>query len=140
MADSALGLRFKVRIDGQDFGNWHKCDGLQVSYDVKEYVEGGENGYVHKLPGRVKYETVKLTRPIDEHSGRVTAWVASVQIYATPGTAHISVLDPTGKDVADWYLIGVWPVRWSGPNLDVNGNQQATETLELAHNGFLGPT
>jgi phage tail-like protein len=138
MSETGLGLRFKVKIDGQDFGNWEKCDGLSVEYDVKEYSEGGENGYVHRLPGRVKYQNIKLTRPIDEHSARVTAWVASVQVRLVPGTAHISVMDTTGSDVADWYLV-VYPTRWSGPTLDIYGNQHATETLELAHNGFLGP-
>jgi phage tail-like protein len=139
MAETALGLRFKVSIDGQDFGNWQKCDGLTLEYDIFDYNEGGENGFVHRLPGRVKYQNIKLTRPIDEHTGRVTMWVASQQIMSTPGTGQISVLDPSGTSVADWYLIGVYPVRWSGPTLDVDGNQLATESLELAHNGFLGP-
>ena len=139
MAETALGLRFKVSIDGQDFGNWQKCDGLTMEYDIHEYKEGGENGYVHRLPGRVKYENIKLTRPIDEHTARVTMWVASMQVMVLPGTGQISVLDPAGEAVADWHLIGVYPVRWSGPTLDVDGNQLATETLEIAHNGFMGP-
>ena len=136
MADTALGLRFKVIIDGQDFGNWQKCDGLSLQYDIHEYSEGGENGFVHRLPGRVKYESVKLTRPIDQHTGMVTNWVASQQLVVLPGTGQIAVLDPSGAVVAEWFLIGVYPIRWSGPTLDVDGNQMATETLELAHNGF----
>jgi D-ribose pyranose/furanose isomerase RbsD len=40
-------------------------------------------------------------------------------------TAEITVLD------------GVFPVRWTAPQLDVSASQGATETLELAHNGFL---
>lgn len=139
MAETALGLRFKVKIDGQDFGNWQKCDGLSIEYDVFEYKEGGENGFIHRLPGRAKFESIKLTRPIDEHTARVSLWVQSVQIMLLPGTGQISVMDATGSSVADWYLIGVYPVRWSGPTLDIDGNQQATETLELSHNGFAGP-
>lgn len=138
MSESGLGIRFRVKIDGQDFGNWQKCDGLSLAYDIYEYSEGGENGYVHRLPGRVKYENVKLTRPIDASSSSVAAWVASLQIRMVPSTAQISVLDPTGEAVADWYLAGVFPVRWSGPTLDVDGNSSATETLEIAHTGFLG--
>ena len=138
MADSGLGLRFRVEIDGQDFGNWEKCDGLSVEYDIHEHSEGGENTFVHRLPGRVKYQNVKLTRPIDEHSARVTAWVASVAVRLVPGTARISVLDAGGSSVADWQLVGVFPIRWSGPSLDIYGNQHATESLELAHTGFLG--
>ena len=139
MTETALGLRFKVSIDGQDFGNWQKCDGLSIEYDIYEHKEGGENGFIHRLPGRAKFENIKLTRPIDEHTSRVSMWVQSVQIFPLPGTGQISVMDATGSSVADWYLIGVYPVRWSGPTLDIDGNQQATETLELSHNGFAGP-
>lgn len=138
MSESGLGLRFQVRIDGRSFGNWQKCDGLAVEYDVYEYKEGGENGYVHRLPGRVNYPNVKLTRPVDSGSASVSAWVASLQIRMVPSTAQISVLDPTGVSVATWTLTGVYPVRWSGPSLDVASSQWATETLELSHNGFLG--
>jgi phage tail-like protein len=138
MSESGLGLRFKIRIDGRDFGNWQKCDGLSLEYDLYEHKEGGENGYVHRLPGRVSYPNVKLTRPIDSSSSSVSAWVASLQIRMVPSTAEISVLDPTGEAVANWVLGGVYPVKWSGPSLDVSSSQWATETLEQSHNGFLG--
>ncbi len=138
MSESGLGLRFKVSIDGKDIGNWQKVDGLTLEYDLYEYSEGGENAYVHRLPGRVKYQNVKLTRPIDTDSVSVAAWLASLQVRMVPATAHISVLDPSGETVADWYLAGVYPVRWTGPSLDVNSNSWATETLEIAHNGFMG--
>ena len=66
MPEPALGLRFTVVIDGHGtLGNWTKCEGLTVEYDVHEYAEGGLNGYVHRLPGRAKYQNIKLTRPID---------------------------------------------------------------------------
>jgi phage tail-like protein len=51
---------------------------------------------------------------------------------------QISVLDPAGEAVASWVLGGAYPVRWTGPSLDVDSNQWATETLEISHNGFLG--
>lgn len=140
MADPGLGLRFQVSIDGQvNLGNWQRCDGLTVEYDIEEYREGGLNGYVHRLPGRAKYQNVKLTRPVDGNTMQVAAWVASVQARLAPATARISVLDPAGNTVALWNLFGVFPARWTGPSLDVGGNQVATETLELVHNGFLGP-
>jgi phage tail-like protein len=51
-------------------------------------------------------------------------------------TAEISALDPEGHPLATWNLEGVYPVRWTGPSLDISNNQVASETLELAHNGF----
>lgn len=138
MSEVGLGLRFKVEIDGRNIGNWQRCDGLAVEYDVHEYNEGGENGYVHHLPGRVKYQNIKLSRPIDSDTASVAAWVASLQVRMVPATAQIAVLDASGETVARWFLTGVYPVKWSGPSLDVSGNQLAQENLELSHNGFLG--
>ncbi len=138
MSEPGLGLLFQVRIDGKSMGNWQKCDGLALEYDLLEYKEGGENAYVHRLPGRVNYPNVKLTRPIDSDSTTVNAWLMSLQVRMVPSTAEISVLDPSGASVAKWVLAGVYPVKWTGPSLDVNSNQWATETLELSHTGFLG--
>lgn len=138
MSEAGLGLRFLVKIDGKDFGNWQKCDGLSIEYDIVEYKEGGENGYVHRLPGRVNYPNIKLTRPVDSGSASVSAWVAHLQVRMVPSTVQISVLDPSGISVAQWTLAGVYPIRWTGPSLDVGSNGWATETLELSHNGFLG--
>jgi phage tail-like protein len=137
--DSAQSLRFRVKLDGgADLGNWSKCDGLSVEYDVFEYKEGGENTFIHRIPGRVKYQNLKLTRPINKDSKRVADWIAGMKTKVKRETAAISALDTEGQAIATWNFEGVYPVRWSGPSLDISSNQVATETLELAHNGFLG--
>ena len=41
--------------------------------------EGGENGFVHKLPGRLEYDDIKLTRPVDQHSGELATWFTGYQ-------------------------------------------------------------
>lgn len=138
MSETALALRFAVTIDGLLLGDWTKCDGLSIEYDVTEYREGGENGFVHRLAGRAKYTNIKLTRPIDASSAEVAAWVASVSTKLIRQTAQIAVMDAAGNAVVSWNLVGVYPVRWTGPTLDVGGNQVAYETLELAHHGLAG--
>ena len=138
MSETALGLRFAVTIDGLSLGDWTKCDGLSIEYDVTEYREGGENGFIHRLAGRAKYTNVKLTRPIDADSAMVASWVASVAAKLVRQTAQIKVMDASGTTVVAWNLIGVYPVKWTGPSLDVGGNQAAFEQLELAHHGLTG--
>ncbi len=136
---TAQSVRFHVKIDGgNDLGDWSKCDGLSVEYDVFEYKEGGENGFIHRIPGRVKYQNVKLTRPINKASKQVADWIAGLKQQVQRQTAAISALDTEGSAIVTWNLEGVYPVRWSGPSLDIGSNQVAMETLELAHNGFLG--
>ena len=135
---TAQSLRFRVKIDGgNNLGDWSKCDGLSVEYDVFEYKEGGENAFIHRIPGRVKYQNIKLTRPINKESKQVADWIASLKRSVKRQTAEISALDPEGQAIVTWNLEGIYPVRWTGPSLDIGNNQIANETLELAHNGFL---
>ncbi len=135
---TALGLRFHVTIDGKDsLGDWTKCEGLTVEYEVYEYKEGGINTSIQRLPGRAKYQNLKLTRPITKSTADVAAWLAKVKPDMDRTTAKVAVLDEAGTEIASWSFSGVFPVKWTGPTLDVGQNQVATEALELAHLGFL---
>jgi phage tail-like protein len=138
MTDTALGLRFSVTIDGKDsLGDWTKCEGLTVEYDVYEYKEGGVNTHIHRLPGRAKYQNLKLTRPVTKSTADVAAWLSKVNPDVDRITAKIAVMDEAGTEIASWSFRGVYPLRWTGPTLDVGQNAAATEVLELCHAGFL---
>jgi phage tail-like protein len=132
----ALGLRFDVSIDGIEIGSFTGCDGLQAEYELYEYTEGGLNSYIHRLPGRIKYSNVKLSRFIDKDSGGLADWFSKQQQQIQRKTAAIVALDPHGQEVARWSLVDVVAVKWVGPTLAADGNTPAKETLELAHNGF----
>jgi phage tail-like protein len=139
MSDPGYGLvlRFKVTLDDHtELGSWNKCEGLTVEYDIQEVKEGGQNDFVHRLPGRAKYQNIKLTRPIDKDTGKVAAWLASVASDPKRSTAEIELLDSGGTKVTSWKLAGVYPAKWSGPTLDTGASQVAVEVLELIHNGF----
>ena len=138
MPESGQTFRFQVTIDHKvDLGNWSKCEGLTVEWEIQEYREGGLNDYVHRLPGRRKYQNIKLTRPLD-HSlrecRRVDLQGGRVPRPAIPPRSPSSTA--RAMQVVVWDVVDVWPTRWTGPNMDVNGKDTAFETLELAHNGF----
>jgi phage tail-like protein len=141
MSGTAVATRFRVEINGTEedwsLGDWNKVEGLTVERDVHEQREGGQNGFVHRLPGRAKYQNVKLTRPITKATADVAAWVSKVKSVSRSSTATITVLDSEGEEVTAWTLEAVFPARWTGPTLESGANQAATETLELAHHGFL---
>lgn len=139
MAEPALSLTYKCTVDGLiPLGTWSKIEGLSFSYQITEYREGGVNGYMRKLIGPRKYENLRLTRSVDEDSMLVAAWLASNMVKVLPQTMSITALDSAGNEVTQWNLAGVVPVKWTGPTLDVNGNQLATETLELAYDEMVG--
>ena len=80
---------------------------------------------------------MKLTRPLDKNSQSVAKWVSGLSTKVERQKAEIAVLNGNSEVVCRWNLHGVCPVKWTGPSLDAGGNQVASETLELAHNGFL---
>ncbi len=136
-ADPAVATLFKVAIDGHELGVFTSCDGLGVEVVLEQREEGGNNEFVHQLPVRLKYSNVKLTRPIDAQSKDVAKWLAGMSGTIKRATAEITALGGDAKPVTSWKLKGVIPVRWQGPSLNADSNKVATETLELAHHGFL---
>jgi phage tail-like protein len=133
----AVNSRFSLDIDGHDLGCFSTLEGLAVQVEVSEYTEGGNPYYVHQIPGQFRYNNVILSRPIDQNTAQVMDWLKTMADGMKRGHAAISALDPAGHVVVTWSLQGVIPVRWVGPHLDVENGLHATETLELAHHGFL---
>jgi phage tail-like protein len=141
VSDPAVTCRFRVEVDVHenghtDLGAFTECDGLSVSYQMRPYAEGGQNAFLHQFAGPLKYENVRLSRPIDESSGTVAAWFTRMRDAVERTTARITALDPSGEELATWTLVDVYPVRWTGPSLSATGTAVAKETLELNHNGF----
>ena len=130
---------FGVEIDKNEIGAFNSCDGLGCEVVIEQREEGGNNGFVWQLPTRIKYSNVKLTRPVGRDSAKLTAWLASFATGVERQTATIAARTQDSEIVATWNLDGVIPVRWSGPQLNLDSPKVATETIELAHHGFLPP-
>lgn len=135
--EPAVSVCFTVQIDGSEIGWFNSCEGLGCEVVLEQREEGGNNGFVWQLPTRVKYSNVKLSRPVGPDSRKLTDWLASFASGVRRQTATISAMTGDREVVATWELDGVIPVRWSGPSLNGDSPKVATETVELAHHGFL---
>jgi phage tail-like protein len=137
-AHFGLTTRFEVVIDGFSLGGWAKCEGLSVSFDLEKYAPLGNNDYLPILPNRVTYDHIKLTRAVTtEDAPKVMAWLSKMAGSGATGTAEITLFDSHKQKVTSWKLRNVYPTKWQGPTLDAGSHNIATETLELAHEGFL---
>ena len=61
---------------------------------------------------------------------------ARSKLYSTADLALKGVV-ADGQTVATYDLHDVIPVRWTGPSLNADQPKVLTETLEIAHNGFV---
>jgi phage tail-like protein len=134
--DMLVGLYFWITIDSCELGAFTTCDGLSMDVETEDRIEGGNNGFVHKLPIRIKYSNVKFTRPVGPQSANVATWLSSMTNGVKRGTAVIEALTPEGKKLVSWSLQGVIPVKWQGPSFSAESPKVAMETLEIAHHGF----
>lgn len=135
----AVAVCFVVKIDDESLGAFNSCDGLGCEFVMEQREEGGNNSQVWQLPTRIKYSNVKLSRPVTKQSTKITQWFASMANGVKRKTATIEARTLEGTVITRWALVDVVPVRWTGPQLTVDSPKIATETLELAHHGFLAP-
>jgi phage tail-like protein len=135
--DPAVAYMFKVEIDGKQLGLWNSFEGLGMETTIETREEGGNNAFVHQLPGRLKFTNVKFSRPVSRDSQLVAQWLSGMADVVKRTTAVITALGPDNKEMVSWSLDGVVPVKWSGPGFNVEQPKVATETLELAYHGFI---
>ncbi len=138
-SDPAVSVCFLVSIDDQSLGAFNSCEGLGCEVVIEQREEGGNNGAVWQLPTRLKYPNIKLSRPITKDTEKVAKWFSSVATGVGRKTASITALTLDGTVVARWGQMDVVPVRWTGPSLNPDSPKVATETVEIAHHGFLSP-
>ncbi|MEE6282118.1 phage tail protein [Georgenia sp. MJ170] len=135
--DTAISVQYVVKIDDQSLGSFSSCEGLGCEVVIETREEGGNNAFVWQLPTRIKYSNIKLTRPLGADTSKIASWIAGVARGYTRSTATIQAKSSNGAIVAQWQLTGVVPVRWTGPSLSGDQAKVLTETIEIAHHGFL---
>ncbi len=135
--DPYLSLRFRVEIDKLQVGGFTEVSGLQVEIDVHDYREGGQNEYMHRLAGPVKYTSNLILKHGLMDTAVLWNWQQEVvQGIINRHNVSIVLMDHAGNEAWRWNFRDAYPVRWSGPDLRGNTAEVAVETLELVHRGM----
>lgn len=114
-----------------------EVSGLTQEVEVETLKEGGENRFVHRLPGRAKYGNLVLKRGLLVDTG-LKDWITDAVSTLTvrPVTVWISLLDGAHEPLRTWTVLGAWPVKWQLGDLSAAENALTVETLELAFSRF----
>ncbi|MGI8856586.1 MAG: phage tail protein [Thermomicrobiales bacterium] len=134
--ESYPNCRFYVQVDSITAAVFTEVGGIQVETAFFDYEEGGNNGFVHRLPGRTKASNLTLKRGMSK-SNDFFKWHADI----TRGkidrrNVSIIMFDAGGNELMRWNLLRAYPVKWVGPQFNATGGQMVIETLELAHEGL----
>lgn len=137
MSERYLASRFYVLIDGIAQAVFNEVSGLSIETEVMEYAEGGNNGFVHRLPGRTRVGNITLKRGITG-SNDFYKWYVDVATGRNIKRKNISLVmyDSDSTEVMRWNFLAAYPVRWTGPQFDAASTSIAFETIELAHGGL----
>ena len=145
--DLPVGNRFLFELDGVEIGVFKEVHGLEMTVAVEEFREGGQNGYTHRVPGRMSWPHLVFRRGMTE-SNALFDWISrsSGEQFASSGnkversTGAVTAIDFNGNRLRTWEFIDVFPIRWKGPEFNVESASPLEEELEVAHHGFRART
>ena len=143
------GFCFRVvfnDVDGTDHDSeqrFQEVSGLSYEILTEELNEGGQNGFSHKLPKKVKYPNLVLKRGLLKNTA-LQKWFESAmdtffnwEVYDfRPKDILITLLDESDNPVAIWNVVQAYPLKWTTSDLKANDNSIVIETLELAYQYF----
>lgn len=140
-ANTAL---FLFEVERLEVGWFMEVNGLEVSIETEDIQEGGQNGFVHKLPGRMSWPNITLKRGFTKQDN-LLSWLREAsgeQFSANKNkldrrTAAITLMSGSGQRLRSWDFDGAFPVKWSGPSFTAGSGEAAAESLEIAHHGFV---
>jgi phage tail-like protein len=127
---------FEVTIGGQVLGRFHQLAGLEMSFEVYDYYEGGNNEFVHRLPGRLRYPNLVLTYGMTD-SKAMQQWFWKTHTQAERKEVRVRLMRDNITDaLRTWTAADAYPVKWTGPTLTAGSSALAVEILEIAHAGL----
>ena len=116
---------------------FQQVSGLSVNLETEDYIEGGENRFVHQLPARTTYSPLELRRGILVGSGLISWFREAIENFNfRPTNATISLLNDMHLPVSAWYVTNVFPRAWSIAEFNAQADEVAIESMQLHYDYF----
>lgn len=130
---------FRVEIDGIDGTTafFRKVSGLRSESEVVDVLEGGQNGFMHRLVGQTKWANLIFERGFSQNEALLQwreEWLFGSKRRRN---GRIIQLDTKLDPVCTWSFRDGWPCRWELSEFDASKSELAMEVLEIAHHGLL---
>ena len=126
---------FKVSVPGLSIGTFRECTGLSMEFDVFEWAEGGNNEFIHHLPGRMRYPYLAFVGGMTQDNA-MQRWFWQTRQQAELKEVTIELQTQDGQTSRAWTFADAFPVRWTGPRVAADSHGMASESLDIAHSGL----
>ena len=115
--------------------------GISSQVETHEIRQGGENIFMQRLPTRITYNNLVLTRGMVIGSPlNIELNLAFSTMTFSPSQVLVVLLDDIrGAEyipAAAWLFQDAYPVKWEISDLDGSKNAVVIETMELAYSRF----
>jgi phage tail-like protein len=117
-------------------GGFSECSGLEMSLDVEEYKEGGNNATILKFPTRMKWTNLKLKRGLTANKDLWDWHYGFVHGKVVRKDGIVTLQDEQQNPVRQWSFTRGLPIKWAGPSFNATQNSVAIEELEITHEGL----
>ncbi len=114
-----------------------ECTGLEMSLDVEDHLEGGNNGLVLKFPKRTKYGEITLKKGVTRRTDLFDWCAGFAQGVGRRKDGVITLRDAQHRPFMVWRFRRALPVKWTGPSLHAQQSTVAMESLTLVHEGLV---
>lgn len=128
--------RFLVELHGLEVAGFSEVSGLESEMETEEVMEGGLNGFVHRLPGRIRHQPLVLKRGITISNDLWEWYYNAVQGNIERMNGSIMMFDEEGYLFRAWSFKEAYPTKWRGPELNAMNSEVAFESIEIVHNGL----
>lgn len=124
---------FVIEIGGKRMAAFTECTLPTLEIETEEIKEGGQNTYVHLLPGPRKSGRVTLKRGFTVEKELMKWYTDVLQGKVKDATRSISIVlfDSKGNQLGRWDFTKAYPVKWTGPTLKSDAGAVAIEQLDL---------
>ena len=128
---------FKLSVPGARHRHVQaSCDGLSMEFEVFEWAEGGNNEFIHHLPGRLPLPVPALTGGLTGPRTTLQKWFWKTREKAELKEITIELQSQDGDDDPLVDVRRRLPDQWSGPTIAAASAAMAEEVLEIAHSGL----
>lgn len=138
--DQLIVYNFELDVQGKVSGFFTEVSGGKRTTEATEHKVVSVTGVqmIKKIPGRVKWEAVKLKRAITSDM-KLWEWRQEVElgnIASARASGTITALDQSGEPMAEWTFDKAWPSKLDGPSFGSDKSEAAMEEITLEIEGF----